>query len=34
MKMPSQQFLQQQLCWGLFAVPLADQLMEGVGKDF
>ena len=34
MKAPSQQFLEQQLCWRLFAVPLADWPAEGVEEDF
>lgn len=33
-KMPSQQFPQQQLCWRLFAVPLADGHMESAERDF
>lgn len=33
-RVPSQQFPQQQLCWRLFAVPLADGHMESAERDF
>lgn len=33
-KVPSQQFPQQQLCWRLSAVPLADGHMKSAERDF
>lgn len=33
-KEPSQQFLQQQLCWRLFAVPLPESPIEWAGGYF